>query len=480
MKKTERTINEIAEKTDWCVLPVRSKSKVPLLTDWPNQASNKPKTIQAWSAQYPEGNWGILTGIRSGVLVVDVDPRNGGNESLQSLEATYGPLPKTVRVKTGGGGEHVYFRLPKSVRQWPKELAPGIDLKGDGGFVVAPGSTHPDGGTYDFQENSSPWDVELADAPEWLLGVAKEKKEPQPQVPDKTIPEGLRNNTLFRELSSARARGYSEGALRGVAEARNRDCAVPLETKEIESLVKSVTKYNPGSASFDLTDLGNAKRLVHYHGEDLRYCFAWKVWLVWNGKRWVRDETGEIHRRAKDIVDRILQEAIDEVQGDRKKDLSDWAKRTQNKDRIKAMVELATSEKGIPVTPEELDKDSMLLNLQNGTLDLRTGKLLQHDRCHLLTKMAPVAYDEEAECPVWKQFLERVMDESPSKIQLLQNISGYTLTGDTREQKLFFFHGKGENGKSTYLELIRDMMGEYAMNTPTDSLMMKRGQRNSQ
>jgi len=164
MEKKQR-ITDLAEKTGWKVHPVRANTKIPALTDWPNLASNDPVQIESWIRDHPQCNWGIVTGQASEIFVVDIDPRNGGNESLKRLEAEHGEFPKSIRSKTGGGGQHLYFRLPSSSVKWSKSIAAGIDIKAGGGQVIAPGSIHPDGGIYEWIEGCSPCDIYLCEAP---------------------------------------------------------------------------------------------------------------------------------------------------------------------------------------------------------------------------------------------------------------------------------------------------------------------------
>lgn len=125
------------------------------------------------------------------------------------------------------------------------------------------------------------------------------------------------------------------------------------------------------------------------------------------------------------------------------------------------MVSLAKSEPGVPVISEQLDAHPWLLNCQNGTLDLHTGKLLHHRREHLLTKQVPLAHDPEARCPRWLGFLAEITDNKRDLADFLQRVVGYALTGDTGEQVLFFLHGAGANGKTTFLETVKAMLGDY-------------------
>lgn len=222
-----------------------------------------------------------------------------------------------------------------------------------------------------------------------------------------------------------------------------------------------------------LTDLGNAKRLIARHGADLRYCQARGAWLVWDGRRWAWDESGEVERRAKETVLSWYGEAADLEKDDRKK-LVNHAMKCEAAARLRSMVELARSEIGIPVSMADLDCDPWALNVENGTLDLRTGELRSHCRADLMTRLVPVSYDPLEECPRWLAFLRRIMAESEEKITFLQRAIGYSLTGSTKERLFFLLHGGGKNGKTKFLQTISKMLDDYGSRIDTDSLMEAR------
>jgi putative DNA primase/helicase len=222
--------------------------------------------------------------------------------------------------------------------------------------------------------------------------------------------------------------------------------------------------------AFNLTDAGNAARFADRHGANLRFVHLWNRWLVWDGKRWKIDECGEVVRLAKETVLAMLEEASSGEVID--KELVRHALRSESRQRIEAMIVLAQSEPGIPVAPDRLDHDPWLLTVENGTLDLRTGDLRDHQREDLITKLAPVTYDPEAKAPTWSAFLERVL-ESESLRRFVQRAAGYSMTGDTRERILLLLYGIGRNGKTTLLEAIREALGDYALKSPAETLMAK-------
>jgi putative DNA primase/helicase len=225
------------------------------------------------------------------------------------------------------------------------------------------------------------------------------------------------------------------------------------------------------AGGYNLTDLGNARRLVHRHGRNLRYCWLWRKWLVWDGKRWVKDDTGEVYRLAKETVSSIYQEAAAAPNDETRKEIGKHATRSEAGARIKEMVDLARSD--VPVMPDELDASPDLLNTESGTIDLRTGELREHRREDLITKIAPTTYGPDAAAPTWEAFLERVLPGEDLRA-FVQRAVGYSATGDTSEQCMFINHGGGANGKSTFQEAIAAALGDYAMRAPTEMLLAKR------
>jgi putative DNA primase/helicase len=241
-------------------------------------------------------------------------------------------------------------------------------------------------------------------------------------------------------------------------------------------------------ANEHLTDLGNARRVVARHGHDLRFVHPWKTWLTWDGRRWAEDLTAEVVRRVKETQGALYDEAVkrlkdlrgasddaEEAAAEQKRlrELLAHAMKWEDARAIARTLELMKSEPGVPLLPGDLDQDPFLLNVLNGTLDLRTGHLLPHRRERLLTKLAPVSYDPGAACPLWLRFLDRIMDGNRDLVTYLQRVVGYALTGDVSEQALWFLYGVGANGKSTFLTTILALLGDYAMQAVSELLMVK-------
>lgn len=239
---------------------------------------------------------------------------------------------------------------------------------------------------------------------------------------------------------------------------------------------ESSEEHSPAAASagkdehgnYHLTDTGNAFRLIDLHGHRLRYSPA-LGWLVYDGRRWkaVGREAVPVRQLAWDVITQLYDEVVRAGKaGDQKRadSLLSHAGRTQQAQRITAMIELAKAVPGVLIQPDQLDAHPHLLNVHNGTLDLQTGQLREHRAEDYFTQIAPVEYDPTAQAPRWQGFLSQIMGGDSSLVDYLQAAVGHTLTGDVSEQALFLCHGTGANGKSTFLEVVKACMGEgYSM-----------------
>lgn len=230
----------------------KAPGKHPLIPDWPNQWSKGITQVDKWFSRWPKMNLGIVTGFASGVVVLDVDGPEG-EESLRELERQYGPLPDTWESITGGGGRHIYFECPANVSELKNavKFLPGLDVRADGGQVLAPGSLHSSGAYYEWEILHHPEEVELADMPDWLFTIIRDysqrdtgRKYPAEGEP---IPEGQRNDYLAHFAGKLRRTGCSEPVLLAALQAENKSrCIPPLPDSELKQIVKSISRYPPG------------------------------------------------------------------------------------------------------------------------------------------------------------------------------------------------------------------------------------------
>ncbi len=219
----------------------KTPAKHPLTEHGLNDATTDPAQIRAWWKRFPKANVAINCGV-SGLVVLDVDPRHGGHETLATIEAKHGKLPDAPTVLTGGGGLHIYLRPPADVeiRNSAGALGPGLDVRGEGGHVVAPPSVHATGALYCWEASARIDELEIPEAPAWLIGLltAKPAAPAQRFRAPEIIAEGQRNDTLFRLARSLHARklNYDEivATLRAANTAR---CRPRLADAEVEQIV---------------------------------------------------------------------------------------------------------------------------------------------------------------------------------------------------------------------------------------------------
>lgn len=238
-------------------------------------------------------NLGNVTGKGSGHIVIDIDPKSGGAANLIKAQLIYGEFPPGPHVKTGGGGDHFYFAYPTGLDHVPNRTAlggfSGIDVRGDRGFVVAPPSIHPNGTRYTWMPGLALGEVDLPPLPRsWLeLIVSGNKAGANENGPAcNAIREGTRNDTLFRRACAMRAQGAERDEILETLRTLNLSCVPPMEEDELWAIADSAAKYPP---NIPFTDLGNARRLVAQHGQDIRFCIETGKWLVWTGKNWSQD-----------------------------------------------------------------------------------------------------------------------------------------------------------------------------------------------
>jgi putative DNA primase/helicase len=452
------------------VFPLQPLQKLPAIKDWPKTATTDPGQLSSWFGD-TDYNIGMLTGRPSGFFVIDVDPRNGGQESLDRLQDEHGELPWTVAQMTPGGGSHCLYSMPteRDVRNGKLTGYPGIDIKGTGGYIVVPPSRIGDR-AYIWEDSSRLGEVPIVDAPEAILALFHTAPPSVTVTVAKPIPNGTRNTTLTSEAGRLRRAGWSEPEMTGALRALNTSrCTPPLPDEEVVQIATSV----------NLTDLGNAERMIALHSDVLRYQSHAREWLHYNGRVWETDPGPGVMECARRTVRGIAEEAMEIEEQEKRAKLLQFSLRSEQGQRLRQMVDLASTLPGVAVRTEDLDRDPLLLNVQNGTLDLRTLKLRPHAAADLHTRIAGAPYEPDARCPVWLKFLDDIMDADLELIQFLQRAAGLCLSGETKERCFFVPHGMGHNGKSTFLETQRDVLGGYAAAVPAAELMAARNRNGS-
>lgn len=250
---------------DWPVLPLHSVDKTgacscskpdcsspgkhPHTPHGIKDATTEVKAIQEWWTNWPDANIGIAAGKASRLVVLDIDPRNGGEKTLEALEEQHGKLPQTVEQQTGGGGRHLLFRHPGGHIK-SRNIAPGLDVKADGGYIVVAPSGHVSG-DYVWKSPPGPDSTRLAEMPRWLLDLLGKPSSAgqvtQIVADGPRIPKGQRNTTLTSLAGSMRRLGASQKGILAALNAENSArCDPALSDQEVAKIAQSVAKYRPG------------------------------------------------------------------------------------------------------------------------------------------------------------------------------------------------------------------------------------------
>lgn len=533
-----------------------------------NDADAALDTVKAWftpptggpGGGPPHGwvpfNLGVATG--RGLVVIDAEAKPSrvdlpsGLEVVDDWESWTGgsslPLP-TRAVRTGSGGTHLWLRVDENLRiKSRNRVLPGVDVKADGGYVLAPPSAHVAGGQYTVTDDATPSEA-AGLLLSWLLTVkggryvSRKAGDGHAAAPDDYnfhqiingagCPAGHRdyfvNDLCFRLRRSGATRVDAAAALR--REWLRMDhpggdvfpweaCAYKLRrvwdevqpedvsdipawrpptqrtaartdewtpsgpsgpdsapNGQVAALVGPDTQPDVGDAApsgstaaellerpdltFHTTDTGNGSRFAQRMREAVRFCVGEGRWYLWDGLRWAPDVLNRALQLTKVVIEDLYVEAA-RLEGDRREHLENWARQSESLARRRATLDSAASESGIAITPDHLDADPWLLVVRNGTVDLRTGLLRASAPEDLNTQLADVAFDAGATCPLWEKHVEFVTCGDPLLAAWLRRAVGYSLTGSTAEQKLFFLWGTGDNGKSTFLDIVKTLLGTYA------------------
>jgi putative DNA primase/helicase len=244
-----------------------------------------------------------------------------------------------------------------------------------------------------------------------------------------------------------------------------------------ESIYLRIRELKAGNIQF--TDATNAERLLKLYGRDIRYNAAWKKWLVWDGKKWQVDDGALIHEKGLEMVRGLYDEQLKTPDYRERMEIEKYAMLSESVRRREAFIKAASWIRELNITSEDLDINPWLLSVQNGTIDIESGTFREHKQEDMITKIANVEYVPGADCPLWKQFIREIMGLNGDIIRFLQAVVGMAITGDVSEQSIFIFYGSGANGKSTFLNTIMYILGDYALTTTTETFMKRNNEQST-
>lgn len=289
----------------------------------------------------------------------------------------------------------------------------------------------------------------------------------------------FRSSGLMREKWDRKQSGSTYGALTLKKAARECD-TVYDPARNINDTYKVRFRKNKPQV-YSLDDTGNALRLVEQFGDKIRYNYTAKQWMVYNGSQWRTDNGGEVVKMCEAVSDHMrrhelkefVNKNITEDEESAERIFLNHVKKTRQKKGVNDMIHLAAAR--LPAKTTDFDTQPYIINTQSGVLNLKTGEIGPHDASLRLSKISYANYSEKSDCPTWLKFLDDIFDGNTELIDYVQQCVGYTLTGDTSEQCMFICYGTGRNGKSTFLDVLGAMMGEYAVTIQPESLMQKTG-----
>ena len=451
------------------LIPLEPMGKIPLVK-WTQYQTVKPdwSQIEHWHRQNPDANIGIVTGTVSGIFVVDFD-------SLEAFQVAQDRGLGCGVIAKSGRGYHVYYRHPEWTVKTTTGILDHVDIRSDGGYIVAPPSVHENGTVYEWVHDPS--GIATAYMPEWLSKLLGDAAGASPsgataQGVDhswavnaleeeaslvRSAPQGKRNDQLN---ASAFKMGQFSGA--NLIDAEMAKAALlaaammnGLSAQEAQDTFKSgftkgkkqpwILHNGQPQTAQTLSEDRFAREFTERHGETTRFCHTAGKWFLFNGNHWVSDHTKQVSNLIRVII----------------RELSAGAATFSKSSVVNGTENLAKNDRAHAVTTGFWDAHTYLLGTPNGTVDLKTGDLRPACPKDAVTKVTACA-PEDGSPATWLRFLNDATGNDPSMVRYLQQICGYALTGDTKEHALFFVHGHGGNGKSVFLNTVAGILADYA------------------
>ena len=433
--------------------------KHPITTHGVNDATTDRNQIKTWWAKWPDANIGIAPGRGRDILVLDIDPRNGGNEQLRKLQRKLGPLPQTVTGKTGGGGQNLFFKLPSfKVRKdnAGKLLGRGIDVLCDGCIVVAPPSRHASGQRYAWVQGKSFRDIEPAKVPKpWrnrLRGdTAKKSTRDNAKTPTPGhVQQGQRNNHLTRLAGALQRSGMSPEAILAALRAQNdAQCNPPLDLSEIKQIVKSIGRYPALGDGADAAE-GVMQIVLDRHFRGGKHLLRGTDGRFWHydARLWrmVTDEW--VSGKVLEIIQ------ANPVKGQKTASL------------LSQVITLLKAKLAIENDPLAFVSNPLpIINCANGELwigDDGEIDLRRHKPNSYLRHCLDVEYDPQAECREYDQAVREIFSAAENTEEMVRHwneLAGYMIQSRRNIPLVLILLGRGDNGKTKLLETVARLLG---------------------
>lgn len=245
---------------------------------------------------------------------------------------------------------------------------------------------------------------------------------------------------------------------------------VKLAIKELAYNLK-ILKLESGE--LQLTDLTNKNCFIKAYGDRIRYCNSWKKFLIWNGTCWEADNDGFVENTVLEFIPRMYRGELFMNDHQMKVELEKHIIRSESYPRIQYLINLLKMAGEIKVKDSQFDLDKHLFNAEKKTVNLSTGETYEPKQEDFITKKSLFIYEKDSKCPTWELFLMQIFHNDLELIRFVQKAMGYSLSGDISEQCMFILWGTGANGKSTFLNVMQNLFGDYATSTRTETFMKK-------
>lgn len=468
----------------------------------------KRKTFSVFDIKDGHNTLAVITGEPSDLFVIDIDIKEKVN-GLSYLKKQGVSYPEdTPRAQTQSNGLHLFFRYPKHLEEIISTTSSkpkfGIDIRGANGLIFLPPSKVAGGGTYSWirkpsKENLRPLPKDL----EALLIKTFSGKDSETELDHESKKPSKKQQQVWQEALQTYARDYTVGqrsekdfylAITGLkfripditirealqslpnAKANDRgqgpsylDRTLNKARDEVASSLLTLAYSQPDPPSnpdnvdrLPHTDRGNCLRMVQWFGRDLLYCENLGHWFVWNGKYFDGRSNLAVYDYVSKTIDRIEHTV--------------WKLKSQSSARMESMVRLAKAHPEIRVMTRDLDENPLLFNANNGTIDLKTGVRHPFSRVHQISKISPINYQPEAACPLFERFIHEIMNQDEEMVRFVQKAIGYSLTGLISEHCLFILYGTGANGKTTFINIMRHIFGDYGKKIMASLLLVNKNE----
>lgn len=286
----------------------------------------------------------------------------------------------------------------------------------------------------------------------------------------------FRKSNLYRDKWDEERGDYTYGDItinRAIESCQNEFIPENTNTDFQIFIMEEAVKPAKKDKRYSYDDTGNAERMKDLFGDNIRFNYTSNTWMYYDGKRWKYDDTGRMKILTDKVVDNMKNEKLFVADGIDQEDMEKFRYRhwKDSRNHNKKVNMMKECEHLLPVTNETFDNDFNLFNVQNGYVDLKAGRLNDHDRNNYFTKISNVEYTDKADCPKWDEFLNDIFLGNQELVRFIQRAVGYSLSGYTSEQVLFVLYGNGRNGKSVFLDIINEVFGNYSTNIQPQAIM---------